>query len=120
MSSTPDTVANYFQMWNEPDADTRRQIVETVWTPDAISVDPIASVTGRDQIDEMVASVQETYPGHRFALVGDVDTHHDRLHFKWEMKAPDGALTASGIDCVQLSASGQFRDLTGFFDATPE
>lgn len=120
MKSASDTVTDYFQMWNEPDADKRRELIESVWTRDAVSVDPLASVEGWDQIDAMIAQVQIGYPGHRFSLLSDIDTHHERLRFSWEMKAPDGTVTASGLDCVQLSDNGQFRDLTGFFDATPE
>ncbi len=117
MKQVNEAIEGYFRMWNEPDPHARRSVIDGVWTETARSVDPLAAVEGRDAIDAMVAGVQESYPGHRFARVGEVRAHHDRAQFAWEMRSPEGAVVLSGIDCVRLAEDGRIEDLAGFFDA---
>jgi hypothetical protein len=112
-------VAAYFEMWNETDAAARRELVDEVWTADALSVDPIAEVSGRTAIDGHVAAVQQQYPGYRIVQNGDVDAHHDRARFPWVMRDGTGQAVLTGIDSVRLAADGRFAELVGYFDPTP-
>lgn len=114
MNTTHTLVENYFEMWNEPDASTRRDIIEKLWTQDAMSVDPVAAAKGHEEIAAMVTGVQTSYPGHRFNLTGEITEHHDRLHFRWEMKDADEKVQLAGLDSVRL-AENQFADLAGFW-----
>ena len=109
-------VGKYFEMWNETDPARRRAVVEAVWTPDAQSIDPIASVTGWQAIEQFVITLQTQYPAHAVLLDGEVDEHHDRIRFSWVIKNPAGKVILSGIDCVRLAKDGRFAELTGFFD----
>jgi len=119
MSNIKEIVDGYFTMWNETDDASRKKVIERVWSDNAVSVDPMVRATGHQEIDSMVAKVQESYPGHKFSLVGDIVEHHDRVRFDWRMKNDKGEVQLSGIDCVRLSSDGRIEDLTGFFDATP-
>jgi hypothetical protein len=110
------TVENYFDMWNETDRARRRALVEAVWVKDAQSIDPLADVRGWDAIEQLVAGVQQQYPGHRIRGTGAVDQHHDRLRFPWSMQDPNGQTVLTGIDCVRLAGDGRFAELVGFFD----
>lgn len=112
-------VESYIDMWNETDDAKRRGIIERIWAPDARSVDPAADVTGWDGLDSMVKAVQETYPGHLFSHMSDIDQHHDRLRFSWAMNKPNGAVNIAGIDSVLLDCDGRIKDLTGYFDVVP-
>lgn len=112
------TVENHFDMWNETDPARRRAAVEAVWTPDAQSIDPIASATGWQAIEQFVITLQAQYPDHAVLLSGEVDQHHNRLRFPWVIKNPAGEVVLSGIDCVRLANEGRFAELTGFFDGT--
>ena len=119
MSNAKTLVDRYFTMWNEPNADERRAVISKLWSDEAVSVDPVAHVTGHAEIGAMVSKFQEDYPGHTFALTGDIVEHHDRLRFHWRMLDPQGEVQLSGLDCVRLSGDGRIADLAGFFDATP-
>ena len=114
MNDLNETVANDFDMWNETDDTKRRLIIENLWTQNAVSVDPIASVTGLSQIDGMVAKVQQDYPAHKFSLVNEIVNHNDRAHFQWEMKNADGEVQLAGRDCIRLE-EGRIADLSGFW-----
>lgn len=115
MSKVKETVGGYFDMWNEEDSTRRTEIIDRVWTPDATSVDPLAAVQGPDEIAQMVASVQDQFPGHKFSQVGDIHEHHDRVLFRWQMASPEGSVTLSGLDCARVNQDGRFVELTGFF-----
>lgn len=116
---TSKVVEHYFEMWNAPDAATRRALIEQVWTPEATSVDPLADVRGWEALNGFVGSLREKYPAHRVARNGPIDQHHDRLRFSWHMVDGAGATVLTGIDCVRLSADGRFAELVGFFDGPP-
>ena len=114
MSAISTIVENYFKMWNELDVQNRNNIIQNLWTEKAVSVDPIAAATGHEEISTMVAGVQASYPGHRFNLAGDITEHHDRLHFRWEMKDAEGNVQLAGLDSVRLEED-RFADLAGFW-----
>lgn len=115
MTNVKESVDGYFNMWNEEDSGKRADIIEQVWSGDAISVDPVAEVRGPDEINEMVASVKDQFPGHKFSQIGDIHEHHDRILFHWQMASPEGSVTLSGLDCVRVSEDRRFVELTGFF-----
>jgi hypothetical protein len=111
-------VDNYFEMWNETDPGQRAGRIATAWAPEAGYVDPMFAVDGYPGLDGMVDAVHQQFPGHRFRLVGAVDTHHDRATWGWELVGPDGgAPVATGVDYAVLAGDGRLRDVTGFFVA---
>jgi len=111
-------VAGYFAMWNEADADARRDVLAATWTPDATYVDPLFDADGYDALAAMVDAVHQQFPGHAFRLTGSVDAHHDRLRWTWEL-VPEagGAAVASGLDVAVVTADGRLSHVTGFIDA---
>jgi SnoaL-like domain len=109
------TVANYFAMWNETDADRRRDVIAATWTPEAGYVDPMFTATGHDALDKLVAGVHQQFPGHRFRLTEAVEGHHDRARWGWELAGPDGTAVAAGVDFAVLDSDGRLQDVTGFF-----
>jgi hypothetical protein len=115
MSIVDKTADSYFAMWNETDPTRRRELIESTWTAEARSSDPMADVSGYEQIDAMVAGVQKSAPNHRFRRSSAIDLHHERARFGWEMIAPNGAIAVSGIDVVVVAEDGRFSDLVGFF-----
>ena len=114
-TSPAQLVAGYFNCWNTTDAVARQHAIAAVWAPDARSVDPIADVTGHEELAAMFAGFHDTYPGHSFRAVGDTDTHHNLARWGWEMVAPDGTTALNGIDCALLDSNGRIIYLAGFF-----
>jgi uncharacterized protein YndB with AHSA1/START domain len=117
MSAT--IVEQYFNTWNERDADRRLALAENTWTPDARYVDPQADVTGPAAFSDLADSVHNLAPDHTFRLTSAVEQHHNQLRFAWEMVSPAGDVILSGIDLGQVADDGRLAAITGFFGAIP-
>jgi len=77
-SATPIT-ERYIALWNETDAARRQDLIAETFTADARYLDPLMQGEGHHGIDAMVAAAQAKFAGHRFALRGTPEGHHDRL-----------------------------------------
>lgn len=118
-SSIRATLDGYFAMWNETDPARRRPIIEQTWTPDARYIEPLMTAEGYDALNAGVAGLQAQFPGHTLGPAGGVDTHHDRVRWRWELLGPDGGEPiAAGTNVGQLAPDGRLRQVTGFFDHT--
>lgn len=116
MQDTATAIDTYIEMWNEDNAETRRELVARALTEDATYLDPLMSGTGVDGISAMVGAAQEQYPGHRVALVGRPDAHHDRVRFTWSLAPEGGEPVAIGVDFATLAPDGRLCDVTGFLE----
>ena len=112
-------VDRYIAMWNETDAGRRQALIDRTWTERASYLDPVMQGDGRSGIDAMVAGVQQRFPGHRFRRTSEVDAHHDRLRFCWELAPEGGPAIVKGTD-VGTVADGRLAAVTGFFDQVPQ
>lgn len=108
-------IARYFAAWNEPDPDKRKVLVHKAWAVDARSVDPLADVTGRDAICDMIGAVHQQFPGVSVHRSTDVDHHHDLVRFGWEILDADETVAVAGIDIARVDQDGQVVELLGFF-----
>ena len=118
MSNLTDLIDRYIAMWNETDEARRRALIAGVWTESASYLDPVMEGQGRSGIEAMVRGVQERFPGHRFRRTSEVDAHHDRLRFLWELGPDGGPAVVKGTD-IGIVAAGRLEAITGFFDAAP-
>ncbi len=116
MADTDTLVNNYIAMWNEPDAERRRELVADTVTADADYVDPVMEGAGVDGIATMIGAAQSQFPGHRFTLVAGPEAHHDRVRFTWSLAADGAAPAAIGVDFVNLADDGRMRSITGFLE----
>ena len=119
MTDTTEIIERYFAMWNETDAERRRGLIAKTWTEDAHYVDPMLEGDGQSGIDAMVAAVHERFPGYRFRRIGEIDRHHDRLRFAWELAPEGGPVFAGGVDFGVVAADGRLMTITGFIDHAP-
>jgi hypothetical protein len=118
MSNLTDLIDRYIAMWNETDAKRRRDLIARVWSENASYLDPLMQGEGHSGIDAMVNGVQERFPGHRFRRTSDVDAHHDRVRFAWELAPEKGPALVSGID-FGVVAGDRLQAITGFLDQVP-
>jgi hypothetical protein len=110
-------IDRYIAMWNETDGKRRRDLIAAVWTEDASYVDPVLQGDGHAGIDAMVQALHERFPDHRFRRTSDVDTHHDRVRFGWQLAPEGGAAIVEGVD-FGVVAGERLRAITGFFNQT--
>ena len=116
MSDTATLVHTYIAMWNETDADRRRELVARTVTDDADYVDPVMEGAGIDGITAMIGAAQEQFPEHRFTLLSGPEHHHDRMRFSWALAADGAAPAAIGVDFASLADDGRMRSITGFLE----
>jgi hypothetical protein len=119
VSTVETTVARYLEGWNETDAETRRAIVDEVFTTDAVYVDPLVDVAGRDAIAATIGAVQAQFPGLVFSAHGELDAHHDIARFRWALGPADGDALVIGFDVAEFDAQGRIRRINGFLDQVP-
>ena len=114
-------IERYLDTWNETDADARRAAVADVYSDGAQYVDPLADVTGHEQISELIGAVQQQVPGHVFRLAnGGVDAHHNVARFSWELvPAAGGESLAIGFDVAVIEEDGRIASVLGFLDKAP-
>jgi hypothetical protein len=114
-------VERYLGTWNETDPGARRSAVASLWAEDGRYVDPLATVSGHDQISDLIGAVQEQAPEHLFRLLGDrVDAHHNVVRFSWELvPASGGDSVAIGFDVASIEDDGRIENVIGFLDKAP-
>ena len=119
MTATPDLADSYLAAWNATDPDARRAAITAAVTSDVRYVDPLADVTGAEQLGLLVAGVQQQFPGAVFGLLGEPDAHHDVVRFRWGL-GPEGAEPpVIGFDVARLAPDGRIAEVLGFLDRVP-
>lgn len=111
-------VDRYIAIWNERDANLRLELISDTWSEDASYLDPLMGGEGHGGINAMVAGIQTQFPGYRFRRTSDVDAHHDRVRFGWELGPEGGPAFAGGVD-FGVMVDGHLRSITGFLDFAP-
>lgn len=66
----------------------------------------------------MLQGVQDKFPGYRMRRTGEIDAHHDRVRFTWELGSEGGGALAGGLD-VGVIADGRLETITRFLDFAP-
>ncbi|RSM43219.1 nuclear transport factor 2 family protein [Amycolatopsis balhimycina DSM 5908] len=107
-------VGNYIAMWNETDGRVRRTMVEDLFTPNGTYTDPTVAADGTAAIDEYIATSQKNLTGMLFTH-GTVLTHHDAVHFSWQIGPAGGEPAVTGFDVAWIE-DGRIRRLYGFFN----
>src|SRR5690349_5350503 len=116
MSDTAALIDRYFAAWNETDAGRRRDLIAETWAEDAAYLDPLMQGDGHAGIDAMIQGVQTQFPGFRFTQVGQVDAHHDRVRFSWDLGPEGSPSVVSGTDFAVVTGDGRLQTVTGFLD----
>ncbi len=113
--STPEAVVErYISMWNEANAERRRELAAQTVTEDASYVDPVMTGEGIEGISAMIGGAQQQFPGLRFKLTSGPDAHHDRVRFGWSLGNDGDPPVAHGVDFATLADDGRMRSVTGF------
>ena len=120
MEAAPTDIATfvdrYINIWNEPDADRRRQTIRELWQEDAKHLARTLEAIGYDGIETRVANAHQKWvkeKGNVFRLRNGVDGHHNTIKLRWEMlPAAGGEVISIGFDFLVLGDDGRIR--TGY------
>lgn len=115
MNPLAQLIDTYCQVWSEPDAQRRAQLLAEVWSDGATYTDPTVHARGGEELLAHIANVVARRPGARIVRTSAVDEHHGLARFAWQLVEADGTRRPEGIDFVELSADGRIRRIIGFF-----
>jgi hypothetical protein len=111
-----DLIDRYCAVWNEPDANRRRELLTEVWATDASYTDPSVHAPTAAALLTHVAGVMSRRPGARVIRTTAVDAHHGLARFGWHVVQADGTSLPDGLDIAELSADGtRIKRIVGFF-----
>ena len=114
-------VERYISIWNEPDADARRQAVRSLWHEEASHLARTIEAVGHGGIETRVANAYQKWvkeKGNVFRLRDGVDGHHDTIKLRWEMlPAQGGDVISIGFDFLVLGEDGRIRTGYQFIEA---
>ena len=121
MSDMQTFVQDYIAVWNEPDAERRRQRIRTLWQEDAHHLARTLEAVGRAGIEKRVGDAYEKWvkeKGNVFRLRDGVDGHHGAVKLRWEMlPANGGEVISIGFDFLVLGGDGRIRTGYQFIEA---
>jgi len=119
MNATETLVHRYVKSLNETDPIRRRNLIEEVYTADALFTDPTGSAEGWDAIDRAIASAQRKLGGMAITLAGPIDAHHDVARLTLHAGMPGLSEPAVVVSDVAVTENGRLRAVIGFFDKVP-
>ena len=111
----PDALVSYWTAWNEPDLQRISRLLPTAVTEDVEWNDPRDSFVGRAELEAAIRRLRTTKPDYVFSIASEIDHHHGRLRYRWDMLRKGRTLT-EGLDVVTVDpASGLINRVDGFF-----
>lgn len=111
----PAALVAYWTAWNETDLDRVNDHLVSAVTTDIEWTDPRDSFVGIDELEAAVRRLRSSKPDYVFAIASEIDHHHGRLRYRWNMTRNDRTLM-EGLDIVTLEpASGLLARVDGFF-----
>ena len=111
-----EVIDRYCQVWNEPTAGRRAELLAQVWADGATYADPSVHAGSADELLAHIEKVRARRPGVRVLRTSAIDAHHGAARFSWHVVQVDGTVVVDGIDFVDLSADGKrITRIVGFF-----
>lgn len=106
-----DLLDRYVSLWNEPDAQRRRERIPQVWAPGAASLHRLLEPRGHAALEQRIAASHEKWNGgrgYRFRSARHAFGHHATVMFNWEMIDPAAAdrVVAHGLSFMLLDRDG--------------
>jgi hypothetical protein len=112
----PDLIDRYCQVWTEPNADRRAELLASVWAANGSYTDPSVHAASAAQLLAHIAKVQARRPGAKVLRTSAVDLHHSVARFAWHVVQADGSALPEGLDVAFLSPDGErIERIIGFF-----
>lgn len=111
----PEPLVFYWTAWNEMDLDLLPRHLPRAVTERVEWNDPRESFVGVTELESAIRSLRASKPGYRFVIASEVDHHHDRFRYRWDMISR-GRTLMEGLDIVTIDPSlGLICRVDGFF-----
>jgi len=111
----PAPLVAYWTAWNELDLDLVRMQLTAAVEDGVVWNDPRDSFTGIAELEAAVRRLRTSKPDYHLFIASEVDHHHDRYRYRWNMVRGDRVLM-EGLDVVTIGTqSGLIARVDGFF-----
>ena len=111
----PAPLVSYWTAWNESDPDQVREHLATAVTEDVEWNDPRDSFVGIAALEAVIESFRADKPRSRFEIVSEIDHHHGRFRYRWDMVSR-GRTLMEGLDVATIEpVTGLIHRVDGFF-----
>lgn len=111
----PDPLVSYWNAWNEQDLERVPQHLARAVTGDVEWNDPRDTFVGIGSLETAIRRLRTSKPGYHFYIASEIDSHHGRLRYRWDM-LHRGRTLMEGLDIVTLEPSaGLICRVDGFF-----
>jgi hypothetical protein len=111
----PAALESYWMAWNEPEVKRISTHLAKAVTEDVEWKDPRDSFVGITELEAAIERLRRAKPDYRFVIASEIDQHHDRLRYRWDM-VRNGRTLMEGLDVVSIHpVSGLIGRVDGFF-----
>lgn len=109
-------IDRYCEVWSEPDANNRAELLASVWASHATYTDPSVHAANAQELLAHIARVQARRPGATVVRTSKVDLHHSLARFAWHVVQADGTALPEGLDIAFIAPEGtKIERIIGFF-----
>jgi hypothetical protein len=113
MLDMTDIADRYVSVWNEPNADRRRERVRSLWAPDGATCHRMLDARGYDAIEARVTGSWDKWlreEGYAFRATPDALSHHGVVKLNWEMvTVPAAEVEGVGLSFLILDSDARIR-----------
>jgi hypothetical protein len=109
------TITNrYVAVWNEPDAQSRRAAIGSLWEPDGVEyVEGGIQFRGHEELDRRIAHAYDEFVGSgkfHATLGDDASRHDDLVAFTVQLSTDEGEVAWAARVFVFLGETGCIRE----------
>ena len=111
----PEPLVSYWSAWNETDLELVTGHLASAVTDEVEWNDPRDSFVGAKELEAAIHRLRTSKPGYFFVIASEIDHHHDRYRYRWDMTSR-GRTLMEGLDIVTVDPSqGLICRVDGFF-----
>ena len=103
----------YLAVWSEPDPQSRRAAIASLWEPDGAEYVEGTQFRGHEELDARIAHAYEEFVAsgkYNVTMADDVSRHDDIVTFSVQLSTPEGEVAWVARVFVLLSDAGYIRE----------
>lgn len=117
MINPSETIAQYFQAWNDRTLAGTTRFIEATCSPSISYVDPKYACSGVADLAARIHKSRRESPGSHVDITSAIDGYDRIYRYTWVVDIPEAKLSVPGLDVVVLDDGGRIASLTSFFGA---
>jgi hypothetical protein len=103
----------YLAVWSEPDAQSRRAAIGSLWEPDGVEYVEGIQFRGHEELDARIANAYEKFVAsgkYNITMADVVRRHDDIITFAVQLSGQEGEVAWAARVFVFLSETGRIRE----------